>query len=983
MDSQSQIDDRAIGTGTAIRFALLIVVLVAATAAMTFNFANGVLRSGSWVCWLAAGGDPDQDIGANIVLIGDQWHKLRDCSARYEPSAPWWTPMSWTAVVIIAATGLFVVLPAWKSRKNKVARLEAIDPDGHLEHQLHGLVDRAGLPLMPRFVVDPTAGSAGAVVFGRTTRPTVCLHGGLIAQRDSNSHRFRAVVLHELAHIHNMDVTITYLTIALWRVFLALVLTPYVVSAIFWLTVGHHAWNVDIAGSVRDLVVSAFLTLLVYLARADLLRHREICADRTAVRWGADARGWVFHTPEPVTGAVRKLFREFVELWRTHPSWDLRREGLADPAQLFGVRGLPFFLTGAAGMVIIGDARSFLPNFVDTPSTRLSIELQCIGFVAAVLITAVAGTALCRSVIFADLTDRRVPSGAVPGLWLGCGFAVGDLLTGGTTILLWPLQRWVVVVPVLAGVATGVWIAEGSLLWARIWRGRSSRPIHLLVLVPAGLLMAAWLTEWDNLRSELAQALTFEWWQSQGPAMPNHLVEQKAADLTIRYLGAANSIVVVPIAVAAVWVVPLTVWMIRRRDTAPGWTESTLGGAIRPAAVKAATPPLRWMMRPVVVGTVACWAAAVAVQAYMHTWRPAPVSMDYAWIDWWWLLVALAVGAVSAAIAASTYSTPYQLIIAVAATETALLFGGVGIFLLTTADGCIPPLTTFASVCATHPREFAPLFDGLPAILLAGFVIAAAATAGAAVIRAVHTRVRNQPVKAAPGTLEPAVTGGRRRLAAMFVAAIGVAAIGVVAFDSAVNIAAQSHQPSDQQVARFVTPLTAPSRPVSAVTRARQLDAWIMRGGEALVTRLHGYESDFESAITFPDSDTMTVETKLLRPACGELVQIADDADRYFRVPDPPAQTLWQAFLTQARTAGNDCLQALDAIDAQYGPDLGERQGDPNDPLAQSLRELDHASDTAMAALTKMTQDVQAGVRAQHCDYKSWHLATPPSTGCP
>ncbi|MFE4540856.1 M48 family metalloprotease [Streptomyces scopuliridis] len=59
-------------------------------------------------------------------------------------------------------------------------------------------------------VIDPAATSVSAVVFGRTRHPVVCLHGGLLAVRCSDPNRFQAVLLHELAHIANRDITLTY-----------------------------------------------------------------------------------------------------------------------------------------------------------------------------------------------------------------------------------------------------------------------------------------------------------------------------------------------------------------------------------------------------------------------------------------------------------------------------------------------------------------------------------------------------------------------------------------------------------------------------------------------------------------------------------------------------------------------------------------------------------------------------------------------------
>ncbi|MFF4243622.1 M48 family metalloprotease [Streptomyces sp. NPDC001822] len=99
-----------------------------------------------------------------------------------------------------------------------------MDVHGTLRPLLDELVATAGLARPPRFVVASAAVTASAVVFGRWRRPTIRLDGGLVATSDTQRDRFRAVVLHELAHVRNGDVGVTYFTVALWRVFLTSVL---------------------------------------------------------------------------------------------------------------------------------------------------------------------------------------------------------------------------------------------------------------------------------------------------------------------------------------------------------------------------------------------------------------------------------------------------------------------------------------------------------------------------------------------------------------------------------------------------------------------------------------------------------------------------------------------------------------------------------------------------------------------------------------
>ncbi|MFF8614146.1 M48 family metalloprotease [Streptomyces sp. NPDC015350] len=199
------------------------------------------------------------------------------------------------------------------------------------------LVRRAGLSRAPDFVVRPGALSAGAVAFGRARRYTVCLHAGLLARRTTDPRRFEAVVLHELAHIRNRDVDLAYLTVALWRTFLAMVLIPclgihgLLVVQDQMLGSGRLYWEGATPGP-GELVLGVALVAQTHLVRADILRHRELVADHDAVACGADPEVWSAQRP-PARGGGRVMAaaRRAARPLRTHPSWSQRYESLIRP----------------------------------------------------------------------------------------------------------------------------------------------------------------------------------------------------------------------------------------------------------------------------------------------------------------------------------------------------------------------------------------------------------------------------------------------------------------------------------------------------------------------------------------------------------------------------------------------------------------------------------------------------------------------------
>lgn len=224
----ARVDERVLGAGTTPRFLLLtVLVLVAGLSAIEeVNYIVSYwLRSednalGGLGCYYAAGVDPVGDPEANQSALRRPGvaAALDACQDRFEHRLPWWSVLLELALFLTAVAVLYWVLPRWKGRRGKVVPLDGhVDPTGEVRRAVDELVAVAGLTRSPRIVIDPAAHTPSAVVFGRWRRYTVCLHGGLLARRSADPAGFRGVVLHELAHIRNRDVDITYGTVALWR----------------------------------------------------------------------------------------------------------------------------------------------------------------------------------------------------------------------------------------------------------------------------------------------------------------------------------------------------------------------------------------------------------------------------------------------------------------------------------------------------------------------------------------------------------------------------------------------------------------------------------------------------------------------------------------------------------------------------------------------------------------------------------------------
>ncbi len=153
---------------------------------------------------------------------------------------------------------------------------------------------------------DPRAATSlepARCVAGRTRfRPPRPLLGRARREASSSSRRptrpaFRAILRHELAHIRNRDVGITYFTIAIWYAFLLVAVLP------FALTLLDEGVGSIFSVTWRLLVLAA----LVYLTRNAVLRSREVYADvRASVSDGPDGalRRVLAELPRPAAGLL-------------------------------------------------------------------------------------------------------------------------------------------------------------------------------------------------------------------------------------------------------------------------------------------------------------------------------------------------------------------------------------------------------------------------------------------------------------------------------------------------------------------------------------------------------------------------------------------------------------------------------------------------------------------------------------------------------
>src|SRR5215813_455722 len=168
--------------------------------------------------------------------------------------------------------GIWWLHPRWLASRMKLSRLEDDDAP-ELVAALARICSEAGLRRPPEFYWNPLGMAPRALAYGRAGRYRLALTGAMAMRYSTDPPGFRAVILHELAHIVNRDIDKTWLAVGAW-----------------WALVA------SIAG-------------LVFVTRNAMLRARELYADARASVWisDSDAMAAALSALRPVRGVRRLL----------------------------------------------------------------------------------------------------------------------------------------------------------------------------------------------------------------------------------------------------------------------------------------------------------------------------------------------------------------------------------------------------------------------------------------------------------------------------------------------------------------------------------------------------------------------------------------------------------------------------------------------------------------------------------------------------
>ncbi|MEU1576760.1 M48 family metalloprotease [Streptomyces collinus] len=932
------------------RFALLMTVVTASSVSMldTVLAPKPNDTPGDPLgCLLAAGLDPDGRDLDNLLITASRSEALSTCMSGV-PAVEHWKGMVAALLLLAVAAAVYWWTPRLRELKHRTIPVGGVDPDGTLAAELAGLRARAGITYGLAFRVDPARTTAGAVVYGRFGHYTVCLHAGLLVRRGTDPEGFRAVVLHELAHIRNRDVDFASASTALWRVFVVLALLPYLYhegrmlfEGLFGLT-DSPFWPGVASALGYSLLAGLVLVGLVHLARADLLRRRELHADAGAVDHGASHAAWEHRDPP---GTVAASVRRVTTLLRTHPTWAERRRALADRTRLSGVGALSVFLVGV-GTTLLVNALLVVPGL----STNSGAAWCTAAFVAPIL-----WFALARSVEAAQGTGRK-ESGVRTGIWLGCGLILGEFVRGRHGNEWLGPAPWFLLGLLLAAAVAAAWSAQCTrlaLAFSRTWARRAAGLLNLLVVAA---VLGAGLHWWYRSGQYLAAGLhsQTEVFRDQVTSMypgtwQAYSWELSAVVALLPSLSALTKSIPVEAAALALWFLPLVLWAC------------TGTPALRAGRALAAG----------LAGGALGWAGLLAAGYVQHGRRPgswAERAGAYSFFHSWLVMGAVLASTLLTAAAVAALSRHSWLPHALLAAAVSQLLGLAGTFVLFSADGCLGRFSVMTDRCHWLPDAgliyLGPITRTImtPTVLLAG----CAALIGAGVGWGVRRLRRGAPKRPDPAG-HPDGTSGRTQTPPPPPAAntrlrlLSSGMVLVLAVPASLLTMAAHEVWSGAKPAGGAASVDAPGDPLGdlvdspptarkAKIREWQMLAWLDHGGLAHYKRIADGVADVGDALTTagkqkPGSNgKIRLDTKKFSGLCGSLVKRADDALAYFPVPDKNLQKTWSGSLKGIARQGRICQDAMTRGD-----------DDPYKTEADRSRAFSRALDGTLKALGRLT----------------------------
>ena len=520
---QPRLDPFVFPSETTLRFALLIVSVIGASLFIYSMLYWGYLENQGSLepIYNLARTCLSQDIPApsvsNLNELTTASNAFAQCSEPLEKEfrSAAWLALGGVGILLCLASilySLFPILIIWREG------LKFPDRDADMEDvviYLKNLCQEVGIRA-PIFLHKPTSRAIGGRAFGALGKYYVILPTGLLTLFDKNRDAFRAVMLHELAHLRNKDVDKTYFSVAVSCAFVIVALIPFAFNLL------NNSSAELFQGSWR--VVA--LVLLVYLTLAAVVRSREFYADvRASTFPGSQALSSLLETAlkpkfsrwqTTVISALERLpyFKrnhwQFAFLF--HPNASERGYILEKTDPLFRLDFWAALATGIAVTVVYDSIASLIITLLRAVLGHPDAWLESLvaGLVFAPLVVGIIGLGVWRESFVAIVRNQHSPKVGKLGIGLGLGLILGQGLSfynvtssqkalgleqfdgatqfASTTFnLLWSVLLLVSLYYFFR------WMATGASVWLRVAiSSHSPRPFYIAGLIIAGL----WLTLW-------------------------------------------------------------------------------------------------------------------------------------------------------------------------------------------------------------------------------------------------------------------------------------------------------------------------------------------------------------------------------------------------------------------------------------------------------------------------------------------------------
>lgn len=427
-----------------------------------------------------------------------------------------WLALGGVGIVLCLASiiySLFPFLMIWREE------MVALDKQSDMEEvvvYLKNLCKEMGIARSPVFLQKPRSRAIGGRAFGSLGQYYVVLPTGLITLFDTDRDAFRAVMLHELAHLRNRDVDKTYFSVTVGCAFVIAALIPFAFSLLN--NSGAERFN----ASWRVIA----LVLLVYLTLAAVVRSREFYADvRASTHPGSSALNRVLITllKPKHTGWQTALIsllehlpyvrhNQWLFAFQFHPDPFERCRTLEKTDRLFHINFWVALGTGTAVTVAFDSIASLITSILRTTLGHTDAWLESLGagLVFAPLVVGIVGLGVWRET-FASLMHNigSVKAGKL-GIGLGLGILFGQVLSFDSITSSWKSLGLEQLDPAiqLTSIAFNLiwsflllvslycffkWVATGAAAWLNVaMSSLLPRSLYIVGLIVAGIWLSLW-----------------------------------------------------------------------------------------------------------------------------------------------------------------------------------------------------------------------------------------------------------------------------------------------------------------------------------------------------------------------------------------------------------------------------------------------------------------------------------------------------------